>query len=279
VHTESNPAKGTQDFSDALHLLDGLPDGERRTAEIAELQARILGLLGWTQGQLGDFDHALENLKKAEPILDAQGAADPQNMGAQYRRVELDRSIGIVEGYAGQRKESLEYLRRATDIMAAIVKRDPDYRSYPLLLAELEGRVANLLVQAGRMHDARAYGEASVAYFKKLGDRSDATPTQLMECIRSLAETGIPSLRDYPTALRFALRADQLASGKNPAVLGFLAEAYGLNKNFPQALDAARRGLSTMPEIKPGDKPSQLRQWLEDEVKEYQGKSVAAVSR
>jgi tetratricopeptide (TPR) repeat protein len=228
--------------------------------------------LGWAQGQLGDFNHALENLKKAEPIFETQGVADPKNVGAQYRRVELDRSIGIVEGYAGHRDESIEYLKRAAVILEGIIQQDPAYRNYPLLLAELQGRVANLLVQAGRRAEAEPYAEASVAYFKKLGDRPDVTPSQLIECIRGLAETGVPSLRDYPAALRFALRADQLASGKNPAVLGYLAEAYDLNKNPSQALEAARRGLAATPPTKPGDPPSKLRQWLEDEVKEYQAK-------
>ena len=272
VHTESNPAAGLKDFQEALDLLAGLPEGARRNVNVSELTARILGLMGWAQAQLGDFNHALESLKKAEPIMDAQGAADPKNVGAQYRRVELDRSIGIVEGYAGRRDESIEYLKRAAVILEGIIQQDPAYLNYPMFLAELQGRVANLLVQSGRSNEARPYAEASVSFLKKWGERPAATPSQLIECIRGLAETGIPSLRDYPTALRFALRADQLASGKNPAVLGYLAEAYALNKNLPLALEAARRGLAATPETKPGEPSSKLRQWLEGEVQEYQGK-------
>ena len=90
--------------------------------------------------------------------------------------------------------------------------------------------------------------------------------------MKSAAETGVKSLRDYPAALRFALRADEQAKGKNPAALGYLAEAYSLNNDTPKALDAAQRALSLMPPTKPGDSPSQLRKWLEDEVKEYQAK-------
>jgi eukaryotic-like serine/threonine-protein kinase len=278
IHAQANPAEGMKDFSEALRLLAGFPESARN-AEIAELTARILGLLGWTQAQLGDFNHALESLNRAEPILDTQGVADPQNVGAQYRRVELERSIGIVEGYAGHRSASLGHLRRATGLMEAVAKHDPANVGYPPILAELRGRVGNLLIQAGRMAEARPYAEASVAYYRKVGDRPDTTPSILMECVRSLTETGIPSLRDYPTALRFALRADKLASGKNPAVLGYLAEAYGLNKYFLQALDAASKGLAETPAPKAGEKPSQLRQWLEDEVKEYRGKAAASASR
>jgi hypothetical protein len=69
------------------------------------------------------------------------------------------------------------------------------------------------------------------------------------------------------------LRADQLAAGKNPAALGYLAEAYGLNKNYPKAVEAAQRALAVTPPTKPGEPTSRLRQWLQDELKEYQAGS------
>ena len=273
MEAQYNPPKGREDFSEALSLLGQLPDHERQSVGMQQIRARILVLLGWTQGQLGDFKHSLATLEEARPILDDQSAADPNNMGARFRRVDLYRSLGLVEGYAGQPKKSLEYLQNATNILASIVERDTANTIYPIILAELRGRVANLLVEAGRKTEALPYDEASVAYFKKLGDRSDATPAQLMECVRSLAENKIPSLRDYPTALRFAERADQLSGGKNPAVLGYLAEAYGVNQNFPKAMQAAQSGLAATPPTKPGEPTSRLRQWLQDELKEYRAKA------
>jgi eukaryotic-like serine/threonine-protein kinase len=273
MDAQLNPTKGMQDFSEALSLLEQLPEGERQSVGMQQLRARILSLLGWTQGQLSDFKHSLATLEEARPILDAQSAADPDNTGAAYRRVDLYRSLGLVEGYAGHRQESLEYLQKATNILDAIVKRDTANTIYPIILAELQGRVTNLLMHDGRKAEAERYGEASVAYFKKLGDRPDATPAQLMECVRSLGEIEIPSLRDYPTALRFALRADQIAGGKNPAVLGYLAESYGLNKDYTKAADAAKRALAVTPPTKPGEPPSRLRQWLQDQLKEYQAKT------
>ena len=273
MHAQADPAKGMRDFSDALGLLGNLPEDQRRTVEMQQIRARDLGLLAWAQGQLHDFKPALSNLEEARQILDAQGAADPNNLGAQYRRMEVYRSLGLVEGYAGDAHASLDYLQQAVGILDPMVKRDRANSNYPVILAELQGRVANLLVEAGRKSEAEPFAEASVAYFKKLGDRPDATPSQLIECIRSLAETGVPALRDYPTALRFALRADRLAAGKSAPVLGYLAESYALNRKFPEALQAAKRGLSVTPEPRPGEAPSQLRQWIESEVKEYQAKA------
>ena len=273
IEATPDPQKGVQAYSTALGLLARLPASERQSVEVQQLRARMLVLLGWGQGQLGDLKHSLANLEEARPILDAQAAADPQNVGAQYRRVDLYRSIGLVSGYAGNAGEALRNLQNAVGILDVIVKRDTANTIYPLLRAELQGRVANLLLQAGRKTEAAPYARESVAYFRKIGDSADATPQQLIEAVRSVGETGLPALRDYPSALRFALRADQLAAGKNPAALGYLAEAYGLNKNYPKAVEAAQRALAVTPATKPGEPPSRLRQWLQDELKEYQAKA------
>jgi eukaryotic-like serine/threonine-protein kinase len=273
MDTMANPPKGIEDYSEALRLLGGLRENDRQAVEIRQIRARILVLRGWGQGQLGDFKASLATLKEAQPILDAQAAGDPSNLGAEFRRVDLYRSLGLVEGYANHLKESLEYLEKSTDILGELVKRDPANRTYPVILAELQGRVANLLVLAKRKNDAEPYARESLAYFRNLGERADATPAQLMECVRALAECGVESLRDYPAALKFALRAAQLADGKNPAVLGYLAEAYALNKDYPKAVQSAGRALAVTPVTKPGEPPSRLRQWLQDELKEYQSKA------
>jgi len=201
-------------------------------------------------------------------VLDTLAAADPENVGAAFRRVDAYRSLGIIHGYAGHKAESLDNLRKAVEILDWIVQRDTANTIYPLLRAEMQGRVANLLVEGKHEDEARPYAEASVAYFRRIGDSPDATPQQLIEVVKSVAETGVKSLRDYPAALRFALRADELAKGKSPAASGYLAEAYALNNNFPKALEAAQHGLALTP-----DAPTQLRKWLEDEVQEYASKA------
>jgi tetratricopeptide (TPR) repeat protein len=273
IEATPDPQKGVQAYSTALELLARLPKREPESAEVQQHRARLLVLVGWGQGQLGDFKHSLASLNEARPVLDALAAADPQNVGAQYRRVDLYRSIGLVNGYAGNAIEALKNLQKAVGILDVMVKRDTANAIYPMLRAELQGRVANLLLQAGRKTEALPYAQESVQYFRKIGDSADSTPQQLIEAVRSLAETQVTSLRDYAAALRFALRADQLAAGKNPAALGYLAEAYGLNKNYAQAADAAQRALAITPPTKPGKPQSRLRQWLQDEFKEYQAKA------
>jgi tetratricopeptide (TPR) repeat protein len=273
IDSTPNPSQGIKDYTAALDTLARLPDFEQQTADVRQLRAIMLVHVGWNQGQLNDFNAGLASVEQAAPVLDALAAADPENVGAAFRRFDAYRSLGLIHGYAGHKPEALESLRKAVEILDGIMQRDTANTIYPLLRAEMQGRVANLLVEAKREAEARPYAEASVAYFRRIGDSPDATPQQLIEAVKSAAETGVKSLRDYPAALRFALRADQLAQGKNPGALGYLAEAYGLTNNFSKATEAAQRGLALTPPTKPGESPSQLRKWLEDEVKEYQAKT------
>jgi tetratricopeptide (TPR) repeat protein len=270
IESTPNPSLGMNDYTAALDLLTRLPDAEQQTVDVRELRAMMLLHLGWDKGQLNDFKGALADLELARPVLDDLAASDPKNLGAAFRRVDLYRSIGLIHGYAGHKAESLENLRKAVEILDWAVPRDPANVTYPLLRAELQNKVANLLTEAHRDAEAQPYAEAGVAYFRNIGESPNATVPQLMEAARWLSETGVKSLRDYPAALGYALRADQLAQGKNPAALGYVAEAYALNGDKAKAIAAAQRGLALVPPTKPAESPSQLRKWLEDEVKEYQ---------
>jgi eukaryotic-like serine/threonine-protein kinase len=268
-----NPSKGTQDYQIGLDALANLTESERQTAEAQQVRARLLVLLGWNQGQLGELKESLATLEAARPLLDAQATADPQNTGPEYRRFELYRSLGLVYGYAKDTANSLADLRTALSIMDKIMQRDTANANYPVLRAEMQGRVATVLFETGRSAEAFPYAQASVTYFKKLGENPAVTSGELMEAIRSTANNAVPSLRDYQAALRFALHADQLSNGKDPAILGYLAESYALNKKYPEAADAAKRGLAQVPAPKPGQPASQLRQWLQSEFNEYQSKA------
>ncbi len=271
----SSPAKATEAYTRGLEALSRLPEQVRKAENIRHLDAMLKVHIGWDQGQLGDFKSALENLHAAQPVMDEIAAADPQNATLAYHRMDLYRSLGLVEAYADKLHDSLRDLRQAVEILDDLVARDPDDWTYAVTHAELQGRVATLLVVTGSPAAARPFAQASIAFFKKVGDSPRATAQEIMEAIRATADTEVKDMRDYPAALRFALRADQMTDGKNPAIEGYLAEAYALNGRYPDALEAVRRGLSNMPAAKTGESPSRLRQWLESEARDYEKKSAS----
>jgi serine/threonine protein kinase len=271
--TSAGPGKSIESFSLGMSFLALLP-AERQTAEVRRLQALLLLRTGWSQGQLGKYDTSLRNMEEACRALDQLAAEDPGNFTAAFRRVDAYRSLGLVYGYAKNRNRSLADLRKATEILAPLASAEPTAIAYGIVLGELQGRVANLLAQSGRMAEARPFAEASVAYYTRVGDTPSATVPQLMEAVRSVGETEVKPLRDCPAALRFALRADALSKGKNPAVLGYLAQAYEMNGKYAEATDAAKRGLASIPT---GDAPSKLRTWLQEEFTKNEAKALAKV--
>ena len=63
--------EGVQAYTTALELLARLPGPNSRAWKCGNCARMMLVLVGWGQGQLGDFKHALANLEEARPILDA----------------------------------------------------------------------------------------------------------------------------------------------------------------------------------------------------------------
>lgn len=134
-----DPARGTDAYYTALALIGRLPESERQTAEVRQLAAMMMVHIGWNRGQLGDLKGALQALNDGRPVLDELAAAEPENVGAAYRRVDAYRSLGLVHGYAGNRAESLENLKKAVQILDDIVRRDPANTIYRLIRGELAG--------------------------------------------------------------------------------------------------------------------------------------------
>jgi len=78
----------------------------------------------------------------------------------------------------------------------------------------------------------------------------------------------ILSLRDYPRALRYAKRADDLSNGKEPTAIAYLAMAYANNGDGQKALETVERGFALVPAPKTGEKPSDAWQNLANEERD-----------
>jgi tetratricopeptide (TPR) repeat protein len=123
---------------------------------------------------------------------------------------------------------------------------------------------------AGGTPEARRYAEASLAYLKEAAEGPNATVQQLVEVVRVLLDPAVKTLRDYPLALQYALRANALAKGKDLAALVYLAESYWRNGNAPAAVETARKALAMLPAAGPGESSSNTRRGLEESLAEYE---------
>jgi Flp pilus assembly protein TadD len=93
-----------------------------------------------------------------------------------------------------------------------------------------------VLAQQGRLAEAVAQWQQSLQY-----DPGDGNALSNLGWVLSTAPED--SMRNGPQALEFARRASQVAQDNNPMILRTLAAAYAENGQFPEAIDAANRGV------------------------------------
>ena len=170
----------------------------------------------------------------------------------------------------GNKREALADYLKVVELTNALIAIDPSKVSNLVIGAEAQGRVAKLLAAEGRMDQATQYAKSSIATLSQIADRPDAAAQNLSEAAVVLMETPVPSLRDYARALRYAKRADELSGGKEPGAIIYLAQAYANTGDPEKALATVRRGLALVAPPAPGQKPSEVRQALEDDQRDIQ---------
>jgi tetratricopeptide (TPR) repeat protein len=141
----------------------------------------------------------------------------PDDPNAQY-------DFGNVLLEHGQTEESIGHFEKAIQLQPRT--------------AEFHYKLANACSQVGRTTDAiREYNVAL-----------QIQPDHVQACNNLawiLASNPDASLRNGPTAVTLAERAEQLSRGENPVVLGTLAVAYANVGNFTRAIATAQRALDT----------------------------------
>ena len=160
-----------QDYSDSLEP-SGTPARARsvRASGMQQLRARS-GVARMDPGPIGRLQtFAGERWRRPGRFWMRSRPRIPRTSGAAYRRVDLYRSLGLVEGYAGHAGESLEYLQKAIGILDVIVKRDTANTIYPHHPRGTAGAGRqSAMSQAGRKAEAGPTPRPASAYFKKIG--------------------------------------------------------------------------------------------------------------
>jgi serine/threonine protein kinase len=264
-----DPKRALDLMARALATLDRLPPDEKESLDSRRLRASVLLNRGWDLGQSREYGEAIATLEEGRAILESLAAADPKNTAALYHCAIAYRNLGIVNGYAGRDAQTLAQYAKAIRVYDDLTQRDPANANYPLYRAELQARSGSLLAKRGRMDEARAVAGAGIAYLAQLAERPNAPAAQLQDAARYLMTTEVVALRDYPRALRFALRANEVSKGEDVGALEYLAEAYWLNGDAARAVETISQALAHLPPTAPGEKPSRARLGYEEELARY----------
>ncbi len=257
-------------YQKSLDCLRRLSPGARDAADNQGVEGKAETMIGAAYGELTKYSEALTILKSAQQVLDRVAAADPNNATSAYRRMNLYRSRGYVNVNAGHLQDAIADYRVTVEILDRMISVDPSKTSYRVIRAETQQKMAKLLADSGQLAEATRYAKAGVAYLDEVADRPDALPQNLNEAAYAHMEPPIPSLADYPRAVRYAQRADQLSHGKSPIAVFYLAQAYENSLDGPRALESIQRFGALLPPTPAGQKPSRARAIYEKHLRQIQ---------
>ena len=264
----NNPRQALETLAKGREAFDRLPAEVRASAFGQEMESALNSSLGWTQQRMGLNQESVAPLTRAGDILDALTVRDPKNGSNWSRRANIYLTLAGVHMKLKDQRAALDDYVNAIKIYDGFVAADPNKTSSRMIRATCEAFVARLFLAEGRTADGTKYAKDGIADLVNLAERPGATAQYLREASIALMVSPILSLRDYPRALRYAQRADELSNGKEPTAIAYLAMAYANNGDGQKALEAVERGLAIVPAAKAGEKPSDARQNLENEERD-----------
>lgn len=253
-----------------LEALNRLSPEVRAEPASHALEARLMTMIGFCLEETGLFLEAIATLAPAQEILDRLAAQDPKNATNALRRVNLYRTRAFAHQYAEHIKDAIADYRKTIEILDGMIAIDPAKLSNKLVRAELQEKLGAMLVKDRHQAEAEQITKTSLKFWTEVAERPDAAPQNLKEAASAFIVGAILSLLDYPRALRYAQRADQLAKGQDTGAIFYIAQCYEQMGDGPRALEAVKRGLALFPATLPGEKRSRNRLLMEKHLRRIQ---------
>jgi tetratricopeptide (TPR) repeat protein len=266
----TDPRIGMATIRNGLDALRRLPAPMRELQTTQIDQARMETMIAFAEAQVGDFAAGLATLEPARQFYERMAAADPKNATNTRRRINVCRTRAMINLGLGHKDAALDDYRKLIGLASALIAVDPSKTSNYVLRGEAQGRAAKILASQGHMDQAGDYAKASIEGLERVADRPDAAQQNLSEAAIVLMTAPVMSLRDYARALGYAKRADELGGGKSPEAVAYLAQAYANTGDARKALETIQRALALVAPPPPGQKPSDTRQTLEEELRGIQ---------
>lgn len=266
----ANPPAGIQTVQKGVDALHKLAPEARNLPETEINECRMETMIAFGQAAISRFADALQTMQHPHEVYERIASQDPKNGTNTRRRMAMYRTLGMIHLGLAKKDEALIDYQNVIQLATGLTKVDPSKVSNYVIAAEAQGRAAKILASRGRTDEARQYSKDSIATLERIADRPDAAAQNLSEAAVVLMVSPIPSLRDYPKALSYAKRAYDLSGGKEPGAIVYLAQAYANNGQPSKALEVIQHGLTIIAPARPGEKPSEARQTLEDELQDVQ---------
>src|SRR5438270_4782135 len=221
-------AEAMDHFQTALRISPDDPDTETNIGAALLQQGDVDGAISHLQRAVEKWPrHAQAHINLGDALLqkretDAAIAEYGKTLELPFDHAETLYSIGNALRQKGDVEEAIIQYRAAIGLR-------PDF-------ANAHNNLANSLRQVGRIEEAVHEYEAALK-----GEPESILAQNNLAWL--LATSSNASVRNGAKAVQLAKQADRLTGGNDPIILHTLAAAYAENRQFPEAVGAAKRAL------------------------------------
>jgi tetratricopeptide (TPR) repeat protein len=169
------------------------------------VKARLLGAVGWHEGQAQRYDDAIEHQRAAVEEWRGLVAASPAQLNLLYELSSAMRSLAFAYEYAGRRAEAVSAFEDGIREAEALLAISP-YPGVPRQVAELRIRMGKNLAALGRVEEARASIRAGQSAILALANEPDPGKMLLALAVRYMVDVPLTDCRRPAEALTLANR-------------------------------------------------------------------------
>lgn len=243
----TDPSAGRQRMMDLVLELDSMETGEVSSERVRFLRARVLGALGWIEGQSQLFEQALTHLHRAVEGWGQLADQNPAQANLRYELAGALRDIAFVSGYAGDHAQAARYMEEALREHERVNAKTPNSR-YQVTIAELRVRLGLELFQAGKVEEGKASIRQGQDEFVRMASAPDAGLRVWSAAARYLVDVPSPDLVRAADALVLAPKLEQAGGSSDVIAVETLIAVYASNGMRAEAEAAFERYEKLVPQ-------------------------------
>jgi serine/threonine protein kinase len=196
VSNLGNTQGARENLNKALAIRQKVSRLEPANADARRELAYCFERIGVLYGTTGPPDKAVENLRKAAPLLEALLISKPADEDLQYTLVDNYEGMAKALGNPilpnlGDTKGALDYLSKAQPLIEKLVADHPENLGYRLYLAAHHNAYGWVLGSAsGKLSEALEHGEKALAMFQQLTQAEPGNTLYQNQLIQQLSATG-----------------------------------------------------------------------------------------
>lgn len=245
--TATDPSAGRQRMMDLVLELDSMETGEVSSERVRFLRARVLGALGWIEGQSQLFEQALTHLHRAVEGWGQLADQNPAQANLRYELAGALRDIAFVSGYAGDHAQAARYMEEALREHERVNAKTPNSR-YQVTIAELRVRLGLELFQAGKVEEGKASIRQGQDEFVRMASAPDAGLRVWSAAARYLVDVPSPDLVRAADALVLAPKLEQAGGSSDVIAVETLIAVYASNGMRAEAEATFERYVKLVPQ-------------------------------